>query len=164
MSLATKSTKKKKDCTPLLLEKHHRIYSAERGSQHLFPNSANILGEISLKTALPLSSHITFYNFVKSESGFQYFKIEFVVNFWKECLLNYLVKNRLKFSVATRQLLIFLSYLFVCWLTYVLHKVATCILKSVADKLDGFLVNKSSHLHSESFVPETTLQKRKKHK
>lgn len=56
------------------------IFSTE-GESHYLPNTANSLGEISLETAFLFSSHIAFYNFIKSESGFQYIKIEFVVNF-----------------------------------------------------------------------------------
>lgn len=84
MSLVTKRTTESVD-TLTIVRTLQDLLSTISESQNLLPNTADTLVEVSLETTLPLSSHRTFYRFVKNGPCFQNIKIEFVVHFGKTC-------------------------------------------------------------------------------
>lgn len=127
MSLVTKGTTESVD-TLTIGRTSQNLFSTISESQNLPPNTADILVEVSLETALPLSSHIILYNFVKNESGFQNIKIEFVVHLGKKCLLNYRVKDKLIFHYNQ----VVPNFCFIWFFVYAFQKVAhVCTLKLV---------------------------------
>lgn len=96
MSLVTKGTTQSVNTLTVgrILQ---NLFSAVSESQNLLSNIADILGEVSLETTLPLSSYITFCNFGENESGSQNIKIQFVVHLRRKCLVSYTVKDKLLF-------------------------------------------------------------------